>query len=50
MKGLVDKLLDKNHQTRPDALALLSIDRICLEAIKIQKKVVEVDREMGIQL
>ncbi len=26
MKSLVDKMLDKNHETRPDAMTLLSID------------------------
>jgi hypothetical protein len=37
MKNLVAKLLDKNPETRPDALTLLSNDEICLEAIKIQR-------------
>ena len=50
MKNLVDKLLDKNPETRPDALTLLSIDEIFNEVIRIQKKVAEVDREMGSQL
>jgi hypothetical protein len=47
MRGLVNQLLDKNPKTRPDALTLLSIDQICLEAIKIHKKVAEASREMG---
>ena len=46
----VDKMLDKNPETRPDALTLLSIDYIFNEVLKIQKKVAEVDREMGSQL
>jgi hypothetical protein len=50
MRDLVNQLLDKNPETRPDALTLLSIDQICLEAIKIQKKVAEASREMGTQL
>lgn len=50
LKNLVDKLLDKNPETRPDALTLLSIDEIFNEVIRIQKKVAEVDREMGSQL
>ena len=50
MKILLDKLLDKNPETRPDALTLLSIDKIFNEVIKIQAKVAEVDREMGSQL
>lgn len=50
MKNLVDKLLDKNPETRPDALTLLCIDQIYNEAINIQKKVAEANREMGFQL
>ncbi len=50
MKRLLDKLLDKNPETRPDALTLLSIDEIFNEVINIQAKVAEVDREMGSQL
>ena len=50
MRGLVNQLLDKNPETRPEALTLLSIDQICLEAIKIHKKVAEASREMGTQL
>ena len=50
MKRLLDKLLDKNPETRPDALTLLSIDEIFNEVIKIQAKVAEVDRQMGSQL
>jgi hypothetical protein len=50
MKGLVEKLLDKNAVTRPDALTLLCIDNIYNEAIKIQRKLAEVDREKGNQL
>ena len=50
MKNLVDKLLDKNPDTRPDALTLLSIDEIFNEVIRIQIKVAEVEKEMGAQL
>ncbi len=50
MKSLVDKMLDKNPETRPDALTLLNIDLIFNEVLKIQRKVAEVDREMGAQL
>jgi hypothetical protein len=50
MKNLVDKLLDKNPDTRPDALSLLSIDEIFNEVIRIQIKVAEVEKEMGAQL
>jgi hypothetical protein len=50
MMDLVNKLLDKNPETRPDALTLLSIDQICLQAIKIQTKCAEASREMGTQL
>ncbi len=35
MKSLVDKLLDKNPETRPDALSLLSIEEIFNFVIKI---------------
>jgi hypothetical protein len=35
MKFLVDKLLDKNPETRPDALTLLGYDLIFNEVLKI---------------
>jgi hypothetical protein len=40
-------MLDKNPETRPDATTLLWNEKIYNEAIKIQKKVAEVDKEMG---
>jgi hypothetical protein len=50
MKEIMARLLDKDLETRPDALTLLSIPEIWQEAIKIQSKVAEADIEMGAQL
>ncbi len=36
MRQIVDRLLDKNPETRPDALTLLKIEEIKRKAIQIQ--------------
>ena len=43
MREMVNRLLDKNPDTRPDAMALLLNDKIFEEAVKIQAKVAEAD-------
>jgi hypothetical protein len=44
MREMVDKLLDINPETRPDAISLLLVDQIYQEAVKIQAKVAEADQ------
>jgi hypothetical protein len=50
MKQIIEKLLDKNQETRPDAPELLKIEIVKKMAKKIALRVISNDFNMGVAL